>query len=83
MREGGYKLNVLKDNLQIKIENSVLYMWLKLNVKTSLPLVKIAVTPATRTNTKKLQYRVDPGTSNGLMFEQLESRTKNLRKIRF
>jgi hypothetical protein len=28
-------------------------------------------------------YTVDPRTSNGLMFEQLETRTKNSKKIRF
>jgi hypothetical protein len=33
--------------------------------------------------TKVVIYTVDPRTSNGLMFEQLETRTKNSRKIRF
>jgi hypothetical protein len=32
---------------------------------------------------RNIGVTVDPRTSNGLMFEQLETRTKNSRKIRF
>jgi hypothetical protein len=50
--------------------------WWKGHVQTSV----ISIKPTAESS--KL-ITVDPRTSNGLMFEQLETRTKNSRKIRF
>ena len=58
-------------------------VWIKsqFKMKSLFNLALRVLLGAVNTSKNNVHYRVDPRTSNGLMFEQLETQTKNSRKL--